>query len=569
MDILPQDLKELIAQHGEALEKYYDEQLMAAVKQRNRSHLLIQIAEHLDFEEIERACAAYHHQSGPGARPKHTVPRLVRALLMGWLYGLSLRKLEEQLNVNLLFRQFAGYGIFERTPDHSTLGRFEGWMLLERRRVYFDAVLAQIYAQYPEQREQKQIGDTYGMEANAARQGRVDIWRQFGKRILEYIEEAGLESALQGWQRETLFGAEGEKRAWGMSEEEKNERLTQAALGAQALAKRVRAALEQEPSGKHTRLRETLGYLEKSLADEVVIEGETVTPRQPKGEYAICSATDPEATLRNHGKKGDKKDEIYGYNVQVAATIEGVITEIQAHTGSAPDQRDIASLVSEQKEHHDTCPSTLIYDAAAGSGKVRHDVAEASDGATQVSAPLPGHEKRTDRFGPYDFTLSEDGTTLTCPNGQTSTIAYRTPSGHGRTFRFFARKCWHGKPPARRKQADLSQRCPLWEQCRAARQGPRSTRQVFVSDYRQEVEAAAAHNRTAEYEAERRLRPRIEQVVAALVRYNGARRARRRGLEAADWQAKMAATAYNLRWWAKRLADTQAHPSAPGVDSAC
>ena len=94
-------------------------------------------------------------------------------------------------------------------------------------------------------------------------------------------------------------------------------------------------------------------------------------------------------------------------------------------------------------------------------------------------------------------------------------------------------------------------------------------RQVFVSDYRKEVEAAAEYNCTDEYKAERKLRPRIERVVAALVRYNGARKARRRRLEAADWQAKMAATAYNLKWWMHRLAPPQVSSAAPRGESAC
>ncbi len=566
---MPENLTDVIEQHGEELQKYYGEQLMAATVERNRRHLLVQIEEYLDFGEIEETCRDYRHQSGPGALPRHTVKHLVRALLLGWLYDLSLRELEEQLNVNLLFRHFAGYGIFERTPDHSTLGRFESWVLLKHRRVYFDTILTQIYVQHPEQRERKQIGDTYGMEANAARQGRVAIWRQFGKRLVEYLEKAGLEGVLEGWNQEMLFGQEGEKHNWAMSDKEKEARLRQTALGAQALIVRVRGVLEQEPARKHKSLRATLGYLEKSLADEVLIDGEKVTPRTPKGDYAIGSATDPEATLRNHGEKGGQKDEIFGYNVQVAATTDGLVTETQAHTGSAPDQRDVAALVTGQKQHHDICPPTLIYDAAAGSGKVRHDVAEAADGATRISAPLPNYAARTTRFGPYDFLLSDNGRTLTCPQGQSSQVAYPSQSGDGRTFRFFPHQCWQGEPPAHWKQADISKRCPLWEKCRATRQGPHSMRQVFVSDYRKEVEAAMDYNRTDEYKAERKLRPRIERVVAALVRYNGARRARRRRLEAADWQAKMAATAYNLKWWMRRLPPPPVSSVALGGDSAC
>ena len=50
-----------------------------------------------------------------------------------------------------------------------------------------------------------------------------------------------------------------------------------------------------------------------------------------------------------------------------------------------------------------------------------------------------------------------------------------------------------------------------------------------------------------------KLRPRIERVIFELTATNGARRCTRRGLAAADFQAKMAATAYNLKLWLRKL----------------
>jgi hypothetical protein len=46
-----------------------------------------------------------------------------------------------------------------------------------------------------------------------------------------------------------------------------------------------------------------------------------------------------------------------------------------------------------------------------------------------------------------------------------------------------------------------------------------------------------------------KLRPGIERIIFELTHYNGARQARRVGLDNADWQAKMNATAYNLKHW--------------------
>lgn len=60
---------------------------------------------------------------GPG-RAAWPVLVLFRSLLVGSLYGLSERELEEALADRLSFRRFVGLGLEESVPDHSTLNRF-------------------------------------------------------------------------------------------------------------------------------------------------------------------------------------------------------------------------------------------------------------------------------------------------------------------------------------------------------------------------------------------------------------------------------------------------------------
>lgn len=61
--------------------------------------------------------------TGPG---RAAWPPLVlfKALLLGALYGLSERELEEALADRLSFRRFVGLGLEESVPDHSVLNRF-------------------------------------------------------------------------------------------------------------------------------------------------------------------------------------------------------------------------------------------------------------------------------------------------------------------------------------------------------------------------------------------------------------------------------------------------------------
>jgi len=260
MDILPENLQEIVDEHEEELQEFFGEKLFAELVKRNGKHLLVMLSEHLDLGEIESVCRAFHHQSGPGKPPTHVVDKMVPALLIGWLYGLSLRELEERLNTDFMARWFAGYGLFETTPDHATLGRFEYWVLTQHRRLYFDSVLGQIYAQYPEQRQQVQIGDTYAMQANAARQGPVMIWRRLSVRVLEAAIKDLFELGrlVSGLNWVNLFGPPKGKHFARMTSEERSERLKQTALAAQDLLQRLQNVLANRPQAECGDLRQAL-----------------------------------------------------------------------------------------------------------------------------------------------------------------------------------------------------------------------------------------------------------------------------------------------------------------------
>ena len=95
--------------------------------------------------------------------------------------------------------------------------------------------------------------------------------------------------------------------------------------------------------------------------------------------------------------------------------------------------------------------------------------------------------------------------------------------------------------------------CPFWTHCRNEKAKPNSVRRVFISDYQEQVNAARTYNQTEAFQADMKLRPRIERIIFMLTNYDGARRARTHGLQQADFQAKLCATARNLRTWIELL----------------
>lgn len=532
-------------------------------------HLLVRLEKVLDFTPLEAVCAGYRHQSGPGCPPTYPICLLVRAILVGWLYGLSFRQLEERLHTDLVVRWFVGALPGMPLPDHSTLERFELWLMERHLDLYFSSFLAQIDRLFPEERQAVQMGDTYAMLACAADEGLIRRFRHVCLRLMMELADSlpgQFEPYLQGFDWPALFGSKGEPIEALMGKEALDQRLERTVLAALDLRLRVGRLLDGYASGKYVALRTWCAHLDKLLSDEVKIERNdqqepvkvTELAQKDKGEYRLISATDPEATLRKHGEK--EEDLSFGYNIQVACTTTaGFIRETKAYTGADPDQSGVAALIDEQKKRQKAAgqptqlPPKLIYDKAAGYGKIRKEVLQASNGQTQVVArqALPGPQE--DAFGPYNFLLSVDGQSLTCPNGKVSHLAYAYPRADGRHFQFLACQCWNGEPPQCKAGADLSQRCPLFEQCRSPRLGIGSTRQVFISDYREQVLAANAYNQTDSFKQEMKLRSRIERVIFELTHYHGARRCRRRGLLAADFQAKMCALVYNLKLLVRRV----------------
>lgn len=276
--------------------------------------------------------------------------------------------------------------------------------------------------------------------------------------------------------------------------------------------------------------------LEKILRDELALtrdaDGRLTAARllseKERGKYRLCSATDPDATIRNHG---DNKQE-FGYNVSLAATTN-FIREIRADAGSTPDTTPLPDLITAQFEHHDHCPEKLIFDQIAGTGKTAAAVTAASNGRTQlVAKPMP-HESRKETFDPADFSLSDDESSLTCPNGRTSVSRYRSGSGDGFIFRFMPAQCVG---------------CPLRALCRE-KPDLATKRDVYISDYLLAAARLKTYSQTEDFKLDMKLRPEIERIIAGLVLHNGARCARFRGQPKVDFQVKMQGTAYNLKRW--------------------
>ena len=332
------------------------------------NHWLVQLEQVLDLRPLEQACAGYHKGSGKGSAVIHAVPKLVRALLVKYLYNLSYRQSEEQVDCHFLCRWFVGYSLFETVFDHTTLCRFELWVLKHQHRFFFDETLGQIDAHYPAERQQQQLVDTFAMLARGAKTSLITLLRRLSAKLLADLEELDpqrFEALLAVLDPEALFGKEGEKITPALSVAEREERLQQIVRQVWRLYHWLQDSLAQEPRlspDRQAPLRQWLSYLDKIMADELTLTWVTPEPDPPsdaplegeapdetnapaekeapgqtaptlplpapflvvreltgkkKGTYRIVSYNDFEATYRLHHHD---QGAILGYNAAIIST---------------------------------------------------------------------------------------------------------------------------------------------------------------------------------------------------------------------------------------------------------
>jgi hypothetical protein len=521
---------------------------------RYQDHWLVHLHQIADLTPLEQACAGFHADSGRGAPVVHASPRLVRALLIKYLYNLALRPTEELIDNHLLIKWFVGYSMFEAPPDHSTLNRFELWVFRHCPRLFFDEVIRLIDQLCPEDRARIQLVDTFGMHARAANTCLVDLLRDLCAKILMELAATDPDlhlAVLRQINLLALFGRPGEKITPALTGQERADRLHQVGQQARRLARLLSAQLDQASHlapDRQIALRLRLAGLTKVISDETTVTA--LNPADPdavmlverkhgdKGSYRIGSASDVEATYRKHA---DDKEAILGYNPTVLGT-SVFFRETQVDTGAQPDNVALPQVLQSQFDQHGFFPDQVAGDMKYGYGKTRAQVAEVTGGQTQIIALIPDYEQRSALFGPSAFTLADDGLALTCPNDLTTTRRYLTEGKGGADFRF---------------PAPLCRDCPLWDKCRGAASKKSAPRNVFISFYRAETQAAQEFNQTDLAKQGLKARMNIERLIYGLTNIYGARTAHAYGQQRTDFQLKMQATAFNLRQLVRELLKKQ------------
>jgi len=272
---------------------------------------------------------------------------------------------------------------------------------------------------------------------------------------------------------------------------------------------------------------ETLGGPARDAADllalvagQDVAEGDDGVFRIVVGvaRNRVISTVDPEA---RHGHKSRNR-RFDGYKTHTSIDPDSeLIDEVVATPANTPDRDAVDDLLAPSATDDDK--PEVVGDSAYADGDTRDRLDKKG---YKLRAKVPPVRNRGGRFSKDRFEINLTDATVTCPVGQTVTIA---PSRRGGGKASFAAHC---------------ATCPLRKSCTAARRG----RSISIHRHEALLQAARAEQATPEWvERYRADRPIVERKIAHFARRPwGGRHARCRGLDRIATDVDTRAAAINL-----------------------
>ena len=158
------------------------------------------LGRHRFDERVEHLCRRFYQ--GPYGRPSIAPGVYFRMMLVGYFEGLdSERGIAWRVADSLSLRNFLGYGLDEKTPDHSTISRTRRLYWLSTHQAVFRWALGVLAAEGLVRGETVSI-DATTLEANAAL--RSIVRRESGQRYEEYLRRLAEEEGIEEPTREQL-----------------------------------------------------------------------------------------------------------------------------------------------------------------------------------------------------------------------------------------------------------------------------------------------------------------------------------------------------------------------------
>lgn len=176
------------------------------------------LRQHRFDERVEHLCRRYYQ--GPRGRPSMPPGVYFRMQLVGYFEGLgSERGIAWRVADSLSLRKYLGYGLDEKTPDHSTISRTRRLFWLSTHQAVFGWVLKVLASEGLVEGETVSI-DATTLEANAAM--RSIIRRDTGEKYEQYLQQLAKEAGLEEPTREELARFDRKRKKKGSNKDWKH-----------------------------------------------------------------------------------------------------------------------------------------------------------------------------------------------------------------------------------------------------------------------------------------------------------------------------------------------------------
>lgn len=474
----------------------------------------------IDFASFLPVLAtAYSPNQG---RPPLEPVVLLKLEVLARHYGYSDRELMRQARVNIACRLFLGLSLLSPLPHPTLMTYFRRRLGPERMQQIFDTLMGQA-RQLGLVKDRLRLKDATHIIANIAVPSTIRLVAQTRDQLLDALRPfaAGRVAEEEAAAERLRLGTEDAKDETRLVERVSHLR----AVLAWADDVPAQAVFGQQREPVQEQLRQALALAHKILADR----------DDPEAGDQVRSVQDPDARRGLHGGYFD------GYLLDVAMDADSeLLTAIHVLPGNGDEGGDAAALIRQEEQAHHNDVAAISIDGAGYRGPVLRELTDPAGLNLEVFTPPPATPAPT-VFGPerFELTVLDEGPTLTCPGGQTTSTRERSRHDHGWKYRFRKGQCAG---------------CPLREQCLSNPESSKG-RTVTKNDYEAEYTAAQAQAQTEAYTEARRRHPAIERKLAELVRRHDLRHARYRGQARVWYQSLLTGLVVNLKRVVRLLGD--------------
>ncbi len=434
---------------------------------------------------------------------------MLKLEFLRYQFGLSDIQVMLRADTDILFRWFLQVPIKFQLPHSSLLCRFRGRLGSEGFKEVFDQIVRQA-RKAGLVKDRLRIKDASHVIANIAIPTTIKLFGQLRDRLLEQLSVFDPEAA-EGFRLSLLSLRKETTESDPASRLENRVKLLQDILN---------CVSELTPPSDAKSNRAWLSLLElKTIAEKVLRD-----QANPEEGRRLLSLVDPEA------RRGKHHVWYEGYVIDVMMDADSeIITQIQVLEAGGDEAKSAVELVKGEQETHGNQIQEISIDGAGFNGEMLR--ALESELKVEVAVP-PKKQVDSEVFPNTAFTLNEEGSSVTCPAGQTSSYQQTDSRQHGKIFRF------------KRSQCDG---CPLVSQCMPKPQSGAFGRSVCKNEYEAEYNRAREKAKTAHYKSIRKEHPAIERKLNEILNHHDGRHAKYWGIAKLKIQELMTCFTVNVK----------------------